>query len=73
MFNNVPEYPPANFKGVVRPNFDTLYSISYLDMTKEPVVGRLELLFRCRLRFLRPAEMTHAGRPKLRDPPIVKA
>src|SRR5215472_16371199 len=27
---------------------------------------RLELLFRCRLRFLRPAEMTHAGRPKLR-------
>jgi hypothetical protein len=38
MFNNVPEYPPANFKGVVRPNFDTLYSISYLDMTKEPVV-----------------------------------
>jgi hypothetical protein len=37
-FNDVPEYPPANFKGVVRPNFDTLYSISYLDMTKEPVV-----------------------------------
>src|SRR6185436_10356435 len=21
-FSNVPEYPPANFKGVVRPNFD---------------------------------------------------
>jgi hypothetical protein len=38
MFHNVPEYPPADFKGVVRPNFDTLYSISYLDMTKEPVV-----------------------------------
>jgi hypothetical protein len=38
MFNNIPEYPPANFKGVVRPNFDTLYSIAYLDMTKEPVV-----------------------------------
>ena len=38
MFNNVPEYPPANFKSVVRPNFDTLYSIAYLDMTKEPVV-----------------------------------
>ena len=38
MFNNVPEYPPANFKGVVRPNFDTLYSISYLDLTKEPMV-----------------------------------
>jgi hypothetical protein len=38
MFNNVPEYPPANFKGVVRPNFDTLYSVAFLDMTKEPVV-----------------------------------
>jgi hypothetical protein len=38
MFNNVPEYPPANFKGVVRPNFDTLYSIAYLDTTKEPVI-----------------------------------
>jgi len=38
MFNNVPEYPPANFKGVVRPNFDTLYSIAYLDLTKEPML-----------------------------------
>jgi hypothetical protein len=38
MFNNVPTYPPADFKGVVRANFDTLYSIAYLDMTKEPVV-----------------------------------
>ena len=37
-FVNIPEYPPANFKGVVRPNFDTLYSVSWLDMTKEPVV-----------------------------------
>src|SRR5215470_13373230 len=37
-FVNVPEYPPANFKGVVRSNFDTLYSSSWLDMTKEPVV-----------------------------------
>ena len=37
-FVNVPEYPPADFKGVVRPNFDTLYSASWLDLTKEPVV-----------------------------------
>lgn len=37
-FVNVPEYPPADYKGVVRPNFDTLYSASWLDMTKEPVV-----------------------------------
>jgi hypothetical protein len=38
MFHNIPRYPPADFKGVVRPNFDTLYSIAYLDMTKEPVI-----------------------------------
>jgi hypothetical protein len=37
-FVNVPEYPPADFKGVVRPNFDTLYSSAWLDMSKEPVV-----------------------------------
>ena len=37
-FVNVAEYPPADFKGVVRSNFDTLYSASWLDMTKEPVV-----------------------------------
>src|SRR5215468_8119037 len=37
-FVNVAEYPPADFKGVVRSNFDTLYSSSWLDMTKEPVV-----------------------------------
>ena len=38
VFNNVPTYPPADDRGVVRPNFDTLYSVAYLDMTKEPVV-----------------------------------
>ena len=37
-FVNIREYPPASFKGVVRSNFDTLYSVSWLDMTKEPVV-----------------------------------
>src|SRR5262245_54484319 len=31
---------------------------------------RLELLFRRSLRFLRPAEMTHAGHPQAEDPPI---
>ncbi len=38
MFSNGPEYPPADFKGVVRPNFDTLYSIAWIDLTKEPMV-----------------------------------
>ena len=38
MFNNAREYPPADFKSVVRPNFDTLYSVSYLDMTTEPMI-----------------------------------
>jgi hypothetical protein len=38
MFTSVPAYPPADFKGVVRVNFDTLYSIAWLDLTKEPLV-----------------------------------
>ncbi len=37
-FVSVPAYPPADFKGVVRSNFDTLYSIAWLDLTKEPLV-----------------------------------
>ncbi len=38
MFINVPAFPPADFKAVVRPNFDTLYSSAFLDLTKEPVI-----------------------------------
>jgi hypothetical protein len=37
-FANIPDYPPADFKGVVRANFDTLYSVAWLDMTKQPMV-----------------------------------
>jgi hypothetical protein len=37
-FANVPEFPSADFKAVVRPNFDTLYSIAWLDLTKEPMI-----------------------------------
>ena len=38
MFSNLQTYPPADFRGVVRPNFDTLYSSAWLDLTKEPVI-----------------------------------
>ena len=37
-FTSVPAYPPADFKGVVRVNFDTLYSIAWLDLTNEPMI-----------------------------------
>jgi len=37
-FANIPAYPTADMRAVVRPNFDTLYSSAWLDMTKEPVV-----------------------------------
>jgi hypothetical protein len=37
-FANVPAFPTADMRVVVRPNFDTLYSSAWLDLTKEPVV-----------------------------------
>ncbi len=37
-FTHVPTFPPADFRDVVRPNFDTLYSIAWLDLTSEPIV-----------------------------------
>jgi hypothetical protein len=37
-FANVPAYPTAEMRAVVRPNFDTLYSSAWLDLTKEPVI-----------------------------------
>jgi hypothetical protein len=38
VFVNVPAYPTAEMKTVVRPNFDTLYSSAWLDLTEEPMV-----------------------------------
>lgn len=37
-FAHAREYPPADFHDVVRPNFDTLYSVAWLDLNKEPLV-----------------------------------
>ena len=37
-FANVPAFPTADMKVVVRPNFDTLYSSAWLDLTKEPMI-----------------------------------
>lgn len=37
-FNNIRTFPPADMKAVVRPNFDTLYSSAWLDLTQGPVV-----------------------------------
>ncbi len=38
MFVNVPTYPPVDYKVVVRPNFDTLYSVAWLDLTRDALV-----------------------------------
>ena len=37
-FFHVRTFPPANFKVVVRSNFDTLYSTAWLDLTRGPMV-----------------------------------
>ncbi|MDZ4836364.1 MAG: DUF1254 domain-containing protein [Candidatus Melainabacteria bacterium] len=38
VFSHMREYPTADFKTVVRPNFDTLYSIAWLDLKVEPMI-----------------------------------
>ncbi|NCO74039.1 MAG: DUF1214 domain-containing protein [Cyanobacteria bacterium] len=37
-FHHLRQFPPANFRAVVRPNFDTLYTIAWVDITKEPMI-----------------------------------
>ncbi|MCJ7481337.1 MAG: DUF1254 domain-containing protein [Thermodesulfovibrionales bacterium] len=37
-FHHLRAYPTADFREVVRPNFDTLYSSVWLDLTKEPMI-----------------------------------
>ena len=37
-FLNIRAYPTADMRQVVRPNFDTLYSVAWLDIAKEPMI-----------------------------------
>jgi hypothetical protein len=37
-FSHAREFPPAGFRTIVRPNFDTLYSSAWLDLRHGPVV-----------------------------------
>jgi hypothetical protein len=41
---HVRSYPTADFREVVRPNFDTLYSVAWLDVRAEPVVVHAPVL-----------------------------
>jgi len=38
MLHHFRAFPTAEFRAVVRPNFDTLYSAAFLDLTKEPMI-----------------------------------
>lgn len=37
-FHHMRAFPGADFREIVRPNFDTLYSSAWLDLTKEPMI-----------------------------------
>lgn len=37
-FQHIPAFPTAEFRDVVRPNFDTLYSSAWLDLTRQPMI-----------------------------------
>jgi len=75
MFANAPEYPTADMRVVVRPNFDTLCSTAWLELTKEPMVvsvpntdGRY---FNLTMRLYAPKFDALTG--KWNPPPVTKA
>jgi len=37
-FSHMRTFPPVDFREVVKPNFDTLYSSAWLDLSKEPMI-----------------------------------
>ena len=37
-FAHIPAFPSAEFREVVRPNFDTLYSLAWVDVNSEPMI-----------------------------------
>jgi hypothetical protein len=37
-FHHMRAFPPSDFRDVVKPNFDTLYSSSWLDLRREPII-----------------------------------
>ena len=39
VFVNIPAFPAADFRGVVRPNFDSLHWIAWLDLHRERVAS----------------------------------
>ena len=37
-FRHIQDFPDHSFRDVVRPNNDTLYSVAWLDLNREPVI-----------------------------------
>ncbi len=42
-FINVPQYPPADYRGVSAPNADTLYSIAWIDLAEPQVFSHPDM------------------------------